>query len=80
MRDPLFPRKFVAAGRPGAYPRLHAGHAAGGRRGGRRDRPDHGVSVGLVYEVSLRAPWRLSELEPPADMNPSLTAWLYRAA
>ena len=28
------------------------------------DRPDHGVSVGLVYEVALRAPWRLPELEP----------------
>ena len=82
MRDPLFPRKFVAAGRPGAYLSVPTpGTLQAGDEVVVVDRPDHGVSVGLVYEVSLRAPWRLSELEPARPhMNPSLTAWLYRAA
>ena len=82
LGDRLFPRRFVAAGRPGAYLSvptpgiLHAGDEVLVV-----DRPDHGVSVGLVYEVALRAPWRLPELEPARPyMNPELLAWLYRAA
>ena len=43
----------------------HARHAAGAAtKWSSSDRPDHGVSVGLLYEVALRAPWRLPELEP----------------
>jgi MOSC domain-containing protein YiiM len=82
MGDPLFPRKFVAAGRPGAYLSVPTpGTLQAGDEVVIVDRPDHGVSVGLLYEVALRAPWRLPELEPARPyMNPELTAWLYRAA
>jgi MOSC domain-containing protein YiiM len=82
MGDPLFPRKFVAAGKPGAYLSVPTpGTLQAGDEVVIVDRPDHGVSVGLVYEVALRAPWRLNELEPARPyMNPELTAWLYRAA
>ena len=45
------------------------------------DRPDHGVTVGLVFEIALRDRARLAELDPArADMNPELLTWLYRAA
>ena len=82
MGDPLFPRKFVAAGRPGAYLSVPTpGTLQAGDEVVVVDRPDHGVSVGLVYEVALRAPWRLPELEPARPyMNPELLAWLYRRA
>ena len=82
MGDPLFPRKFVAAGRPGAYLSVPTpGTLQAGDEVFVVDRPDHGVSVGLVYEVALRAPWRLPELEPARPyMNPELSAWLCRAA
>ncbi|HEX6696002.1 MAG TPA: MOSC domain-containing protein [Solirubrobacteraceae bacterium] len=82
MGDPRFPRRFVAAGRPGAYLSVPTpGTLQAGDEVLIVDRPDHGVSVGLVYEVALRAPWRLLELEPARPyMNPELTAWLYRAA
>ena len=82
MGDPLFPRKFVAAGRPGAYLSVPTpGTLQAGDEVVVVDRPKHGVSVGLVYEVALRAPWRLPELEPARPyMNPELSAWLYRAA
>jgi MOSC domain-containing protein YiiM len=82
MGDPLFPRRFVAAGRPGAYLSVPT---PGTLRPGDEvvvvESPDHGVSVGQLYEVALRAPWRLPELEPARPyMNPELLAWLYRAA
>jgi MOSC domain-containing protein YiiM len=82
MGDPLFARKFVAAGKPGAYLSVPTpGTLQAGDEVVIVDRPDHGVSVGLVYEVALRAPWRLAELEPARPyMNPELTAWLYRRA
>jgi MOSC domain-containing protein YiiM len=82
MGDPLFPRKFVAAGRPGAYMSVRRpGTLQAGDEVVVVDRPDHGVSVGLLYAVALRYPWRLPELEPARPyMNPELLAWLYRAA
>ena len=82
LGDRLFPRRFVAAGRPGAYLSVPTpGTLQAGNEVLVVDRPDHGVSVGLVYEVALRAPWRLPELEPARPyMNPELLAWLYRAA
>ncbi|HEX6619346.1 MAG TPA: MOSC domain-containing protein [Solirubrobacteraceae bacterium] len=82
MGDRLFPRRFVAAGRPGAYLSVPTpGTLQAGDEVVVVDRPDHGVSVGLVYEVALRAQWRLPELEPARPyMNPELLAWLYRAA
>ena len=77
-----FPRRFVAAGRPGAYLRgREPGTVQAGDAVAVVDRPDHGVTVGLVFEIALRDRARLAELDPArADMNPELLTWLYRAA
>jgi MOSC domain-containing protein YiiM len=49
MGDPLFPRRFAAAGRPGAYLRiLVPGQVSPGDPITVTDRPDHGVTVELV--------------------------------
>jgi MOSC domain-containing protein YiiM len=82
MGDPRFPRSFVAAGRPGAYLAVVApGTLQAGDSVDVVHRPDHDVTVGLVFEIALRDRARLAELDPArADMNPELLGWLYRAA
>jgi MOSC domain-containing protein YiiM len=79
MGDPLFPRKFVAAGRPGAYLAVASpGTLEAGDPVTIVHRPAHDVTVGMVFEIALRAAERIAELEPArADMNPELLAWLY---
>jgi MOSC domain-containing protein YiiM len=82
MGDSLFPRRFVAAGRPGAYLAVVApGTLQTGDPVATVHRPDHDVTVGLVFEIALGDRARLAELEPArAHMNPELLSWLYRAA
>ena len=82
MGDPRFPRGFVLAGRPGAYVAVVApGTLQAADAVTVVHRPDHDVTVGLVFEVALRDRARLAELDPArADMNPELLGWLYRAA
>jgi MOSC domain-containing protein YiiM len=82
MGDPLFPRKFVAAGRPGAYLAVLApGTLEAGDPVAIVHRPAHDVTVGMVFQIALLDRDRLAELEPArADMNPELRAWLYREA
>ena len=82
MGDPLFPKRFVLAGRPGAYLSVVApGTLQPGDAVAVVDRPDHDVTVGLVFEIALRDRARLAELDAArADMNPELLSWLYRAA
>ena len=82
MRDQRFPKRFVAAGRPGAYLAVVApGSLQAGDPVAVVHRPDHDVTVGLVFEIALRDRARLAELDPArADMNPELVDWLYRAA
>jgi MOSC domain-containing protein YiiM len=82
MGDQRFPKRFVAAGRPGAYLAVAApGTLQAGDPVAVVHRPYHDVTVGLVFEVALRDRARLAELEPArADMNPELLGWLYRAA
>jgi MOSC domain-containing protein YiiM len=82
MGDPRFPKRFVLAGRPGAYlavvtpGTLQAGDAVAVVH-----RPKHDVPVGLVFEIALRDRGRLAELDPArGDMNPELLSWLDRAA
>jgi MOSC domain-containing protein YiiM len=49
MGDPRFPRRFAAAGRPGAYlDILEEGEIGAGDRVQVTHRPGHGVTVGLV--------------------------------
>jgi MOSC domain-containing protein YiiM len=82
MGDQRFPRRFVAAARPGAYLAVtEPGTLEAGDPVAIVHRPGHDVTVGLVFEVALRDRSRLAELEPArADMNPELLTWLYRAA
>jgi MOSC domain-containing protein YiiM len=82
MGDQRFPQRFVVAGRPGAYLAVIApGTLEAGDRVAVVDRPDHDVTVGLVFEIALRDRARLAELDPArADMNPELLTWLYHAA
>ena len=82
MGDPHFPSRFVLAGRPGAYLAVVApGTLQAGDPIAVVHRPDHDVTVGLVFEVALRDRARLAELDPArGDMNPELLGWLYRAA
>jgi MOSC domain-containing protein YiiM len=82
MRDPLFVRRFVLAGRPGAYLTVAApGTLQAGDPVAVVHRPPHDVTVGMVFEIALRDRARIAELEPArADMNPELVTWLYRAA
>ena len=83
MGDPLLPAQVRRRRAPRAptSPSATPGTLQAGDEVAVVDRPDHGVSVGLVYEVALRDPWRLPELEPARPyMNPELLAWLYRAA
>lgn len=82
MGDPRFPRRFVAAGRPGAYLAVtQPGTLQAGDPVAVMHRPGHDVTVARVLEVALRDRSRLAELDPArADMNPELLTWLYRAA
>jgi MOSC domain-containing protein YiiM len=82
MGDPLFPRRFVAAGRPGAYLAVAApGTLEAGDPVAIVHRPAHDVTVGMVLQIALLDRHRMAELEPArADMNPELLTWLYRAA
>jgi MOSC domain-containing protein YiiM len=82
MGDQRFPKRFVAAGRPGAYLAVtEPGTLRVGDPVAVVHRPRHDVTVAQVLEVALRDRSRLPELEPArADMNPELLTWLYRRA
>lgn len=55
MEDPAFPRRFTAAGRPGAYLRiLQQGTLSAGDAIQILMRPSHGVSVGEVFRIFSR--------------------------
>ncbi len=63
MGERLFPRRFAAAGRPGAYLRIVTeGSIAAGDAIGVLARPDHGVTIGIVeraYHADRRLAGRL---------------------
>jgi len=82
MGDPRFPRRFLAAGRPGAYLAVVTpGVLKADDAVALVHRPDHDVTSALVLQVALREPERAAELAPArANMNPELVSWLYRAA
>ena len=57
MGDPLFPKRFAAAARPGAYLRVvREGDIGAGDEIQVVSRPDHGVSCALVSRARLREP------------------------
>jgi MOSC domain-containing protein YiiM len=71
MGDPQFPRRFAAAGRPGAYLRIIAeGAIAAGSTIEVVSRPTHGVTVGLIeraYHADHALAGRLVEAPELAD-------------
>ena len=72
-----FQRRFLHAGRPGAYLAIVTeGALKAGDPVEIVHRPDHEVSVALVIEALLVDRSRLPELEPArADMLPKLAGW-----
>jgi MOSC domain-containing protein YiiM len=63
MDDPLFVKRFAAAGRPGAYfGILQEGDVGAGDEMELIERPDHDVTVGLIAHVYLREHHRAGEL------------------
>ena len=80
-----FQKRFLRAGRPGAYLAIEAeGALQAGDAVEVLRRPDHDVSVALVIETMLLDRSRLAELEPARDdMGAKLAAWyeeLYSAS
>jgi MOSC domain-containing protein YiiM len=78
MGDTRFSKRFVAAGRPGAYLAVTvAGTVRAGDAVRVVHRPDHGVSVADVLHAALVDRARIADLAPArADMGPELLRWL----
>jgi MOSC domain-containing protein YiiM len=77
LGDPRLQKRFLHAGRPGAYLAI-AGEGVLEAGDGVEivHRPEHAVSVTLVIEALLIDRSRLAELEPArSDMLPKLAAW-----
>jgi len=74
---PGFQRRFLHAGRPGAYLAIVGeGELQAGDAVEIVHRPDHAVSVALVIEAMLLDRTRLGELGPAQeDMLPKLAGW-----
>jgi MOSC domain-containing protein YiiM len=74
--DPLLPRRFAAAGRPGAYLGiLEEGAITAGDSVEILERPDHDVTVALVAHIFLRDRSRCSELLDAPALPASWRAW-----
>jgi MOSC domain-containing protein YiiM len=74
--DPLMPRRFAKARRPGAYLRIvQEGAVAAGDRVAVVHRPGHDVTVALVNEVYLGDRGRAGELLAAPELADSWRAW-----
>jgi MOSC domain-containing protein YiiM len=74
--DPLLPRRFARAGRPGAYLAIvEAGELAAGDRVEVLYRPEHEVTVALVAHVFLRDRRRRRELLAAPELPADWRAW-----
>src|SRR3954468_13187602 len=77
MGDPLFPRRFAAADRPGAYLRvLREGDIGAGDEIAVSDRPEHGVTSALVARALLREPELLADALRAPELPAHLRAWM----
>jgi MOSC domain-containing protein YiiM len=81
MGDPLFPKRFAAADRPGAYLRIVGeGDIGAGDRIEVVSRPAHGVTSALVARALLREPDLLpAALEAP-ELPTGLREWMEERA
>jgi MOSC domain-containing protein YiiM len=74
--DPLLPRKFARAGRPGAYLAIiEPGVITPGNRVEVFDRPDHDVTVALVAHIYLQDHSRSRELLEAPALPGAWRAW-----
>ncbi len=76
MEDPLFPRRFTAAGRPGTYLRiLEEGELGAGDEIRVVMRPDHGLTIGDVFRILTRDQGEAGRLLSAAQVSESWKAW-----
>jgi MOSC domain-containing protein YiiM len=81
LEDPAFQKRFGDAGRPGAYLRIvQAGELQAGDDVSVVERPDHGVTVGLIAHVRLHAPHEALRLLAAPKLPDGWREWALRAA
>jgi MOSC domain-containing protein YiiM len=74
--DPLLPRRFAHAGRPGAYLAiLQEGELSAGDRVTVLERPDHDVTIALVAHVFLHEHERSAELLAAPALSDGWREW-----
>lgn len=77
MGDPGFPKRFAAAGRPGAYLRvISEGEIGAGDPIHVLARPTHGVTSALVSRAILREPRLLAAAQQAPELPAGLRAWM----
>ncbi len=76
VEDPLFPRRFTAAGRPGAYLRiLVEGELGAGDEIRVVARPAHELSIGDVFRIYTRDWHEANRLLTVSEMSDTWTRW-----
>lgn len=76
MDDPVFPKRFTRAGRPGAYLRIvEEGALAAGDGIRVVERPSHGVSVGDVFRIFSRDRREAGRLLSVPELSEDWKAW-----
>jgi MOSC domain-containing protein YiiM len=77
MSDPRFPKRFAAAGRPGAYLRvIDEGEIGAGDRIEVVSRPAHGVTSAIVSRAILREPGLLGAALAAEELPRDLRHWM----
>ena len=81
MGDPRFPKRFAAAGRPGAYLRIiREGDIGAGDPVAVVSRPPHAVTSALVSLAILREPALLARALEAPELPAELRAWMRERA
>jgi MOSC domain-containing protein YiiM len=81
MGDPLFPKRFAAAGRPGAYLRVvREGDIGAGDGIEVVSRPVHGVTSALVSRALVGEPELLPAALEASELPEDLRAWMAERA
>jgi MOSC domain-containing protein YiiM len=81
MGDPRFVKRFAAAGRPGAYFGIvQEGDVGAGDELELLERPDHGVTIGLIAHVYLHERRRARELLTAPALPAGWREWVLESA
>ena len=76
MDDDRFPKRFMKAGRPGAYLRIvTAGELAAGDPIRVREQPDHGLTIGDVFRIYARDRHEAGRLAEATHLSEPWRAW-----